>query len=272
MKLRIGLAQFNPYNPLDDIDKLAAWGFDYAEPALAPIAALSDVDFASALQRAKASRIRVEATNMFLPAALKVAGPSVNQEEVRGYLRKALARAEALGVKVVVFGSGGARSFPEGFPKERAWLQVRDFLRECGDAIARNNFGMLIAIEELRKAESNILNTVAESLAMARAVDHPKVQLLADFFHIATENEDSSILLKAGKAIVHVHIANPNNRRVFPKEPSEDSRYGPFFENLRAIGYSGRISVEANTTVEAFESDARGSLAFLRSVTERRQE
>ena len=46
--------------------------------------------------------------------------------------------------------------------------------------------------------------------------------------------------------IRHLHTANPQGR-VFPQK-WEEFDYAPFFANLRAIGYAGRISVEGSTT------------------------
>lgn len=267
LQLRFGLAKFSTYNPLADIDRLASWGFDYSEPAVTQTMELSDAEFAAALARARAAKTRVEAMNWFLPASLKVTGPAVDRDKVREYLSKSLARAESLGVKVVVFGSGGARSVPEGFPRDQAWRQLQDFLRDCGDLIVRRGYGMVIGIEPLRRAETNIVNSIGEAWQLARETNHPKVRIIADFYHLAVENEDPAIILKAGSYIVHCHIANPNGGRVFPKDEAEDSRYADFFRMLKGIGYDGRLSLEANT--DNLETDARTGLAFLKRMYEK---
>ncbi len=267
LKLRFGVAKFSDYNPLADIDKLADWGFDYAEPAVSQTMTLNDQEFAAALKKPKSTRIQVEAMNWVVPPEIKLTGPAANQEQVANYIRKSLARAEALGAKVIVFGSGGARSVPEGFPRAKAWGQLKRFLRLCGSEIVKNKYSMVIGIEPLRKAESNILNTAAECLKLAREVNHPKVRIIVDFYHLAIENEDPDIILRARDAIVHLHIANPNQGRVFPREEAEEPRYKAFFTNLRRIGYNGRISLEANT--KDFESDAKAGLLFLKQMAEK---
>jgi len=264
LQLRFGLAKFADYNPLADIDKIGAWGFDYIEPAVMQTMELSDTEFKAALAKARASRIRVEAMNMFLPGSLKVTGPSVDREKVRAYVAKALARAEALGVKVVDFGSAAARSVPAGFPREQAWRQLQEFLRDCGDHIASRKYGMVIAIEPMQRAESNIVNSIEEAWKLARDTNHPKVRIMADLYHLAVENEDPAVILEAGPYIVHSHISNPGRGRVFPRDEAENPLYAAFFGNLKRIGYSGRMSVEANPN--DLESDAKAGLEFMKRM------
>ena len=45
---------------------------------------------------------------------------------VEEYLEKALDRAHRLNVGTVVFGSGGAKNVPDGFPMDKVYLQVME--------------------------------------------------------------------------------------------------------------------------------------------------
>ena len=83
-----------------------------------------------------------------------------------------------------------------------------------------------------------------------------------DYYHLAEEGESPDILLEAGKAVVHAHIANPKGR-VYPLDPGE-SPYAGFFENLCRIGYPGRLSIEASTS--DFTAQAPQSLGMLRKA------
>ena len=266
--LRFGVAQFDRYDPLAEIDKLAEWGFDYAEPAGIKVMELSDAAFRAAVERARACRIHVEAMCTLFPQDLKVVGPAVDLSRVRDYVRKALARAEALGVRAIMFGSPGSRNLPSGFSRDRAWAQLQEFLRWTGDEIVRNKYGSVIAIEPLRKAESNIINNIAEAYDLVVQTNHSKIQIVVDFFHLAEEGEDPKILLKVKDHIAHLHFANPLGGRVFPRQATENPAYAPFFANIRAIGYRGRLSLEANT--KDFHADAPRALAALRQMAELR--
>jgi sugar phosphate isomerase/epimerase/glyoxylase-like metal-dependent hydrolase (beta-lactamase superfamily II) len=262
LQLRYGVASFGTVNPLPVVGTLAAAGFDYIEPGLSQTLALTPDAIAEARKQIEASKIRVETMNWFLPGAeIKLTGPDADPAKIRAYVEKSLALAESFGAKVIVFGSPGARTVPDGFPRERAWVQLKDFLKICGDVIQSRNYGMVIGIEALRKPETNIINSVAEALKLAREVSHPKIRLIVDFYHLAFEKEDPAVILEAGDMIVHTQIADPAER-TFPM--ADEQVYAPFFANLRAIGYRGRLSIEANSN--AVEKDARASLAFLKKA------
>ena len=257
-KVQVGVC-----TPLKNIDAARTAGFEYLELGTSEIAALSDADYESALARIKELGLPVPVTNLFLPATLKVTGPEVDREEQIRYVRKAFARLSRLGTGIVVFGSGGARRVPEGFPKEEAFKQLVEFGRRIArEARTRN---ITIAVEPLRREETNIINSAAEGLGLVNAIDHPNFQLMIDFYHLASEREDPAIVLLAREHIRHLHMANPQGR-VFPLSWNEFD-YGPFFANLRRIGYDKRISVEASA--KEFALDAPRAISLLRQAFER---
>ena len=262
--LRYGVASFGEVEPLRDAATIAACGYDYIEPGLAKTLALPDQDRQDQLHRLSATKLRVETMNWFMPGAdIKLTGPVVDQARITDFLERSLALAEQLGVKVIVFGSPGARSFPEGFPREQAWDQLKAFLRQAGGIIETRRYGMVIGIEPLRKPESNIVNSVAEAARLAREVNHPKVRIIVDFYHLAFENEDPDAILGAKDLIVHLQIADPAARG-FPKQEGSETRYRRFFDNLLRIGYKGRISIEANSSDVA--GDCGPALKFLKQM------
>ena len=235
-----------------------------SSPGSSKTLALPDPDRQEQLRRLSATRLRVETMNWFLPGAdIKLTGPTVDQARVNDFLERSLALAEQLGVKVIVFGSPGARSFPEGFPRERAWDQLKAFLRTAGGIIEARRYGMVIGIEPLRKPESNIVNTVAEAARLAREVNHPKVRIIVDFYHLTFENEDPDAILDAKDLIVHLQIAEPSARG-FPRQEAGEARYRRFFDNLLKIGYKGRLSIEANSSDVA--GDCGPALKFLKEM------
>lgn len=266
LNLRFGVAQFDSYDPLRDIDQIAAWGFDYVEPQVIKVMLLNDAEFQARSDHARAARIHVEAMNSLTPADLKVVGPAVDRTRVRDYVQKALSRAETLGAKVVVFGSGDSRRVPEGFSRERAWLQLVEFLHMLGDEITRNRYEMVIGIEALRHEESNIVNTTAEAYNLAVQANHPKVHIIVDFFHLASEGEDPAIIPYLKDQIVHLHFADASRGRMYPRVEFTHPLYRPFFEAIRQIGYQGRISLEAYTN--DFQVDAPAGLKAIRALYE----
>jgi D-psicose/D-tagatose/L-ribulose 3-epimerase len=244
--------------PLKGMDAAKAAGFDYVELGTTELATLSDSEFDSAVERVKQSGLTVPVTNLFLPATLKVTGPDINSEEQLRYVRKAFDRLSRLGTGIVVFGSGGARRVPDGFSQDEARKQLVEFGRRAAqEAVTRN---ITIAIEPLRRQETNIINSAAEGLDLVNAINHPNFQLMIDFYHLASEHEDPVIIVKAREHLRHLHMANPQGR-VFPLDWSEFD-YSPFFTTLRQIGYDKRISVEA--TAKDFPSEAPKAITLLR--------
>ncbi len=240
-----------------DFSKAVRWGFDYYEPAVAEIAAMSDADFAAFREQVLASRLRCESFNSFI-RTLTVVGANVNQDALTAYLNPALDRCRRLGARIIVWGSAGSRNVPEGFSRDRAWSQIVEFLKRAGD-LARSR-DLVIAIEPLRKQESNIINTGAEALRLVRDVNHPNVKMIIDYYHLRVEQEDPAIVLQARGEIVHFHFANPTGRR-WPKSPDEDPVYSQFFEILKKIDYRGRISIEGQGTLD---EDGAAGLEFFR--------
>ena len=229
--------------PLRDMEAVKAAGFDYMEVRTSEVAALSDADYESVAAKFKQVGLPVLSANLFLPADIKVTGPQIDKQRQMEYVRRALDRLSRLGVHLVVFGSGGARQVPEGFPRQEAFQQLVDFgKRIAPEARSRN---ITIAIEPLRHQESNIINNTTEALAWVNAVNDPNIQLMIDFYHFQVEKEDPSAILKVKDHLRHLHMANPNGR-VMPLKWDEYD-YAPFFAVLRQIHYDRLISLEAST-------------------------
>ena len=247
---------------LKNIDAAKAAGFDYLELGTSEIAALSDEEFEHTVTRIKNLGLPVPVVNLFVPSTIRLTGADANESLQEEYVRKAFGRLARLGTQIVVFGSGGARRVPDGFPKEDAVKQLIDFGRRAAD-IGKVH-GITIAIEPLRRQESNIINSAAEGLELVKAVNHPNFQLMIDFYHLASEKEDPGVVIGAKDHLRHLHTANPNGR-VFPLN-WEEFDYAPFFANLKKIGYDRRISVEAAS--KDIPGEGARSIALLRRAFE----
>jgi len=247
---------------LKNVDAAKTAGFDYVELSATEVAGLSDADFDAAAAHLKQAGVPTPAANLFVPQTIKVVGPDVNLEQQTAHVKKVMSRLSRLGVEVLVFGSGGARRVPDGFARDEAWKQLVDFSRRAAEEA--KPYRITVAIEPLRKQETNIINTAAEGLELVSAVNHPNFQLMIDFYHLASEQEDPAIVLKAKDHLRHLHVANPQGR-VFPQKWDEYN-YAPFFANLKAIGYDKRISMEGSTTDLAAQGPV--TVALLRRAFE----
>lgn len=245
-------------------EALEAEGYDYIELPLSRFALMEESDFLREAAGIRASQLPPYAFNLFVPGRMRLTGPDVDEDGISRYLQAALGRAGGLGGKIVVFGSGGARRVPEGFDRRKAWDQLVRFLSMAGEIAASH--GVTVAVEPLRSAETNIINTAAEGLRMARTVGHANVRLLVDYYHMASEGESPDIVVEAGAEFIrHVHVANPDGRK-WPRDAGE-SDYRAFLANLSRIGYDGGVSIEAQAGPD-FRADIRSGLACMKAVLE----
>jgi D-psicose/D-tagatose/L-ribulose 3-epimerase len=228
---------------IKDIDAAKTAGFDYFELRTSEVAALSLAEYDELAAKLNQVAMPSPVAYWFVPADIKLTGPSIDKAKQGEYLERALSRMSHLGVRVIVFGSSGARNFPEGFSKQEAFDQLVDFGKRTGP-IARK-YGITIAIEAQRHEESNIINTTQESLQWVNAVNDLNIQLMIDYYHFENEKEDPAVLAKVKDHLRHIHMANPENR-VMPLN-WEEYKYAPFFNALRAIGYNQTVGLEATS-------------------------
>jgi sugar phosphate isomerase/epimerase len=206
-----------------------------------------------------AAALPLFAANSLVPGDLKIVGESVDFERLGRYIANVTKRARQLGIKLLVFGSGGARNVPEGFDRQRAFAQIVAFCRMAADHCKAN--GIMLVAEPLNHAECNIINTVPEAMTYVKAVDHPNFQCLVDSYHFWLENERLEDLVAAMPWIRHVHVSDKDGR-VAPGE-SGKSDFRPFFRVLKKANYSGAVSVEALGFNDFVDAGPR-VLAFLK--------
>lgn len=119
--------------------------------------------------------------------------------------------------------------------------------------------GARFYLEPLNRYESNLLNTVGDTLDFIRSLRTQNVRILADLFHMNIEEGSISSAIRAGGArIGHVHFADSNRRAV----GLGHTQITEVVEALQAIGYNGYLSAEvlplpsadeaARATMEAF--------------------
>lgn len=184
--------------------------------------------------------------------------------------------AAALGAPVVC----GPMAAPVGERRGRGYTQaewdccVRSLRRVSGHA---HKLGVRLAFEALNRFETFFLNTVADGVRLAQAVDSPAFGLLLDTFHLHIEEKSTPDAIRhAAGHIVHFH-ASENDRGVCG---TGQVAWPGIFDALDDIGYDGWIIVESFNAVipelagatcvwrplaESPTALARESLAFLRS-------
>lgn len=237
-------------------------GFEYLEVNLPSLLPLSDEEFSRVVARLRGIGLPLISGYGFMPAELKLVGPAVDQARVEAALRHGLDRAQQLGLGMVIHGNlvAGARSAPAGFPPEEARRQFVDFCRRAArEGAAR---GITVLVQPMGVGATNLINTVAEGLALVEEVNHPNLQLLVDFSSMIEGREDFAILHQAGPHIRQIEIQNPQGR-VYPQRVDE-ADYISFFRALKAGGYRGGFSIHGKPG--DFFTTAPRALALLRGL------
>ena len=247
-----GRILFGACRGLGDAKLLASVGFDFIEDGVAGALAPNKDGEWWKRQRdlIRALPIPLRSCNGFIPGTFRLTGPKADFAPALAYAETAMRRAEEVGIRTVVFGSGGARNVPGDFAvkgqepnAEEGARQYADFCRQLCARIADLK-DVCVVIEPLRPKESNIINYVWQGVQVCEDVNSPKLRQLADIFHMMMGRESAESIVKAGALLKHCHIASYETRLFPGSDPATVGRLRPYFDALRAIGYAGGVSCE----------------------------
>ncbi len=180
---------------------------------------------------------------LLTPPGLSITSPdaAVRQRTIE-VMRGLIELCADLGGRVLVHGSPGQRPIPEGETRETAQRRAA----ACFAAIAADaeQAGVTYCIEPLARAETEVINTVAEAAAIVREIDSPAVRTMIDCC-AAGQSEDEPVhaliddWLPLG-LVTHIHLNDPNRRG-----PGQgDMAFGPIIQALEQHNYRGIMSVE----------------------------
>ena len=243
---------------IDNAALMKEIGYDYVELGLSSIARMEEDEYQDLLRKIKASPLPVESVNGMLPGDFVLCSSEGTGEKIGAYLDQAFSRAEEIGIRMVVFGSGGARKLPDGMPEQEGYEYLARFLRFAAEKARRH--GLRIAIEPLRAAECNIINFVRDAQRLSAMVSCENVGALADQYHMM-QGGDSYDALDNGIGIIHAHIAEKEHRSYPSRADACCPEYAEFFRRLKNAAYDGRVSIEGGT--DDFPTDAREAFLTL---------
>lgn len=258
-RVEIGVCTSTPTPEL--ATRLADAGARYYEPTIAKAVMADDAEtFDRTIAAWSQGGLSPRSANVFLPPSLPLVG-DVDWDAVEAYLAESFRRMKALGIEVVVFGSGGARNVPEHLERAAALDQLERFMRL---AAAAADSEVVIALEHLRRQETNVFNTLEESGTFLREREVPGVRLVVDVYHLWEQEEDVSVVRRFADLAAHVHVCAPQRRA---PGPADGAALDPLLRTLADVGYSGRCSLECHW--ESLETQGPVAVAVLGEALER---
>ena len=177
-----------------------------------------------------------------LPAELSaISDDAAVRRATRAHLADCVRAASQLGAKIIA----GPLYSPVGYlpgrrRTEDEWNRAVECYQSLGDTL--RSHGITIAIEFLNRFETYFLNTAADAVRLAAAIDHPNVGILFDTFPANIEEKNVAAGLRTvAPYLKHVHACE--NDRGTPGTGHID--WPGVFEALRDIGYDGWVTIES---------------------------
>lgn len=221
------------------LEKAAALGYQGVELVVSDPLRLGPKALLAQMARHGLVPAAVATGFVFGSRGLQLVNPDETVRRLAAELLQDLVRlAAALGVSVVTIGGFRGKAAPVGGP-ETARKMLHESLR-AAEPLAKQ-LGITIALEPLRHAESDLLNSAQEVCQFIEEGGHEAVGLLLDVYHMMGVESDLPETIRACRdKLVHVHLADTGRRAL--GQGTFD--FAPIEAALREIGYTGWQSVE----------------------------
>lgn len=153
------------------------------------------------------------------------------------FIRSIIDAAAAFGAPAII-GSMQGR-WDDQVTRESAIQHLSEALHHL--AARANSLRVLLLFEPLNRYETNLVNSLAEGVALLRPLNLQNVKLLADLYHMNIEETDvAAAIREAGEMIGHVHLADSNRRPA----GNGHTDFAAIAAALRDIRYEGYLSAE----------------------------
>lgn len=248
---------------VDQIDTIAAVGYDCVELHIKEIMSFDDVQYKSAKKKLFDSGIPCDVFDNPLPLDVVVADPEFDFNYYTEYLKKAVDRTAGMGARYFVYGNGKTRSLPVEGDIAGATEKNDQLIATLCELAAQAN--ITIMLEPLAAAICNRFLGIPEIYEYSEKMGIGNLKTLLDYRWFLAGGHDLSVIEDYADFIKHVHVDNPEH--AFPKRlvpmSGDGHDYQPLFDKLKKISYKGIISFEANTFENGFREDIAKGLELL---------
>ncbi len=183
------------------------------------------------------------------------------REKTKLYFFELIRFCSELGGKVMIIGSPKQRNIPEGMPQATALSEAKDFFLACAEEAKKR--GVMLCLEPLSTAETNIFSTAQEALSFVKELAHPNFKMMLDVKAMSSEKKAIPDIIKDCKGYFeHIHVNDEN--KCGPGFGKTD--FIPIAAALKANGYERYISVEVFDFTPGPEAIAEKSFKYLESI------
>jgi D-psicose/D-tagatose/L-ribulose 3-epimerase len=197
---------------------------------------------------------------MVSPKGLHVTGPDAGlRRRSWDHIRALIDLCADLGPEgVMVFGSPNQRATTGGLTREQATRNFIDGLAAVAPrAVSR---GVKVLVEALPIAQSDVVQTLAEAVAIVDEIGSPAIRTMFDVHNAVDERESHGALVdRYFDFICHVHVNELDGRHC----GAGSYDFKPVLEVLQRRGYTGWVSLEAFDFTPGAERLASQSLRHL---------
>lgn len=146
-----------------------------------------------------------------------------------------------LGGEVMIFGSPNQRSTVDGVTVPEAMDYFADGLAQVADQARQRN--VMILVEPLSMDQTNVVNTLADSMEIVNKVNHPAISTMFDIHNTADESEPMDVLIREYiDHIHHVHVQNMDGTVIMQDQIPDN--FIRVFEELKTLNYNKWVSLE----------------------------
>ena len=203
---------------------------------------------------------------MVSPKGLHVTGPDAAlRRRSWEHIRALIDLCADLGPDgVMVFGSPNQRASTGGLTREQATGNFIDGL--AGVAPHAESRGVKVLVEALPIAQSDVVQTLAEAVAIVEEIGSPAIGTMFDVHNAIDERESHAALVdRYFDFIRHVHVNELDGRHC----GAGSYDFKPVLEVLKRRGYTGWVSLEAFDFTPGAERLANESLRHLENQIDR---
>ena len=189
--------------------------------------------------------------------------PAVRARTV-AFMRHLCELCAAMGGRYLVHGSPGQRRVPAGDTHAQALARATAAWALAGEAAA--SCGVTYCIEPLSRDQTDVVNTVAEAVAVVQAAGQPALRTMIDTSSagLAEDLPVPALIerwLPSG-LVAHIQLNDPNRRAPGQGEMA----FAPVLAALRQGGWDGWVAVEPFDYVPDGPGCAAWSAGYLRGV------